>query len=206
MRLARLAPEEAVFRPALPLRSLSGFTEKQMSRLTYVEQLKHPNWQRKRLEILNRDEFMCQICYDDESTLHVHHKHYFKGRMAWEYENYELVTLCESCHEGTDDQSVAFKKLWAMLRVDGPFSVGDATGLIAGWANLNVGYDLSEYRSVCPYNFVLGEIAQAVDCLIFHINELTALRDALLSIHPDDRKKELLSMVANIEANYVLKG
>lgn len=32
-------------------------------------------------------------------TLNVHHKEYIKGRKPWEYENEQLLTLCEECHE-----------------------------------------------------------------------------------------------------------
>jgi len=31
---------------------------------TYAEKLKHPLWQRKRLEILNRDGFKCAQCVE----------------------------------------------------------------------------------------------------------------------------------------------
>ena len=65
----------------------------------YSEKLKDPRWQKKRLEILERDEFTCQLCFDSESTLMVHHKVYDKTKEPWEYENSELVTLCQSCHE-----------------------------------------------------------------------------------------------------------
>ncbi|MBL6950694.1 MAG: hypothetical protein ISR57_08640 [Bacteroidales bacterium] len=31
--------------------------------------------------------------------IHIHHKYYQKGKMAWEYPNDALITLCWSCHE-----------------------------------------------------------------------------------------------------------
>lgn len=65
----------------------------------YSEKLKHPNWQRKRLEILNRDGFKCRACGDTEETLHVHHLFYVKGRDPWDYPNASLVTLCHVCHD-----------------------------------------------------------------------------------------------------------
>jgi len=65
---------------------------------TYIELLKHPKWQKKRLQILSRDNFTCQDCFDDEKTLHVHHKIYTKGAKPWEYEDVHLITLCEDCH------------------------------------------------------------------------------------------------------------
>ncbi len=66
---------------------------------TYLDLLKNPKWQQKRLQILERDKFKCQDCGDDESTLHVHHKIYYSDRKPWEYKDSELITLCEGCHE-----------------------------------------------------------------------------------------------------------
>lgn len=70
-----------------------------MPKTTYSEKLKDPRWQKKRLEILQRDNFICCSCGDDGSTLHVHHIWYEKNKDPWEYENDYLLTLCESCHE-----------------------------------------------------------------------------------------------------------
>lgn len=70
-----------------------------MAKPTYKEQLLHPKWQRKRLETLESAEWRCEGCAATEKTLHVHHKKYFKGRMAWEYERSELAVLCEDCHQ-----------------------------------------------------------------------------------------------------------
>lgn len=53
-----------------------------MEKMTYRQQLLHPNWQRKRLEMLSSAEYRCCNCGDGQTTLHVHHKHYVKGRMA----------------------------------------------------------------------------------------------------------------------------
>ncbi len=58
---------------------------------------KHPKWQRKRLEILARDQWACTACGDTESTLHVHHATY--DGEPWEAQDSWLQTLCESCHE-----------------------------------------------------------------------------------------------------------
>lgn len=66
---------------------------------TYSNKLKDPRWQKKRLEILQRDEFKCRSCKDKDSTLHVHHVKYDSGCDPWDYDNDDLITLCESCHE-----------------------------------------------------------------------------------------------------------
>lgn len=65
----------------------------------YSDQYKHPNWQKKRLEILQRDDFTCIYCNDKELTLHIHHKIYIKGHKPWEYDNNNFITLCENCHK-----------------------------------------------------------------------------------------------------------
>lgn len=67
--------------------------------MNYSELLKDPRWQKKRLEIMQRDGFACALCMDEKSTLHVHHKKYINGRAPWEYEDKFLITLCDSCHE-----------------------------------------------------------------------------------------------------------
>lgn len=71
--------------------------------MTYKEQLTDPRWQKRRLEVLNRDEFTCQKCGDKTRTLHVHHRYYVSGRMAWEYPEVTYVTLCHECHEKQAD-------------------------------------------------------------------------------------------------------
>lgn len=66
--------------------------------MKYSDQLKHPKWQKKRLEILNRDNFTCKACGNIEQTLHVHHFKYQSGHKAWEYPDSNFITLCADCH------------------------------------------------------------------------------------------------------------
>lgn len=176
---ARVAPEKAVFRPALPMSFLPGIAEMHMAtKMTYGEQLKHPNWQRKRLEVLQRDEFTCTVCSDSESTLHVHHKSYIKGRMAWEYEGTQLVTLCETCHEAAHAETDAVKALIAQLPLDGPGCVRDATSLIAGWAHGQQGMDMSDQWNDEPHRFFTGGIAQYLSDRL-HLDTILSLLGAL---------------------------
>lgn len=69
-----------------------------MTAKKYRELLKHPLWQKKRLEILTRDNWCCFYCGDTESTLHVHHECYI-GENPWDTPEECLTTLCESCHQ-----------------------------------------------------------------------------------------------------------
>lgn len=48
-------------------------------KLIYAEMLKEPRWQKRKTEILSRDNFTCQLCGDTENTLHVHHKYYLEN-------------------------------------------------------------------------------------------------------------------------------
>ena len=65
---------------------------------TYSQKLRDPRWQKKRLEILSRDNFTCQLCNSKETELHVHHEFYIKGANPWEYEDSWLITYCKYCH------------------------------------------------------------------------------------------------------------
>lgn len=66
--------------------------------MNYSEKLKDPRWQKKRLEILSRDSFMCFLCSDETTTLHIHHEEYFSKTDPWDYPSEKLTTLCEHCH------------------------------------------------------------------------------------------------------------
>lgn len=65
--------------------------------MTYSEKLKDPRWQKKRLQILDRDEFACKYCGNENLELHVHHLKYFNN--PWDIENKFLVTICVICHK-----------------------------------------------------------------------------------------------------------
>lgn len=73
----------------------------------YAKQRLDPRWQKKRLEVMERDKWTCQNCQSKDKTLNVHHKAYVKGLMPWEYENFVLVTLCEECHKAEPDSLAA---------------------------------------------------------------------------------------------------
>jgi 5-methylcytosine-specific restriction endonuclease McrA len=111
--------------------------------IPYAEYLRTNLWKTKRLEILDRDGFLCQNCsacdtvlrqdkageivvewsdvleiyWTDTSgqkrisslfkpqgqperpyNLQVHHKRYVVNRLPWNYDNKDLITLCNYCH------------------------------------------------------------------------------------------------------------
>jgi len=65
----------------------------------YSEKLKDPRWQKKRLEVFNRDGFVCSNCGNSESMLAVHHLYYEKDKDPWDYPLEAFKTICEECHE-----------------------------------------------------------------------------------------------------------
>lgn len=67
--------------------------------MTYAEKLKDPRWQKKRLDILSRDNWICLLCEEPGKTLHVHHRVYEYGKDPWDYEDGNFDTLCVECHE-----------------------------------------------------------------------------------------------------------
>lgn len=64
----------------------------------YADKLRDPRWQKKRLEILQRDNWMCFNCHDNTKTLHVHHIEYEGGAEPWDYPDDYYQTLCFDCH------------------------------------------------------------------------------------------------------------
>lgn len=90
------------------------FKEREM--MTYQEQIKHPRWQKKRLEVLKVHKFKCQNCKGGEEELHVHHPYYKRGAMIWEYDKTELECLCHRCHKEAHAIDEQIKKALAICR------------------------------------------------------------------------------------------
>lgn len=143
-----------------------------MAKLTYKEQLLHPNWQRKRLEMLESAKWTCSSCQASDKTLHVHHRMYMKGKMAWEYDNSLLAVLCEDCHQSEHDSEEMLKIITSGSAFHTP-PARVAAGLLAGYM---YGADAlhEEYasfaRDVIPVYFILGALAhQLAICNSSHL-------------------------------------
>lgn len=74
--------------------------------MKYSEKLKSPKWQKKRLKILERDNWTCQYCGATEDQLQVHHDKYNPNGNPWDIDDKELTTLCFRCHEVVSTLSV----------------------------------------------------------------------------------------------------
>lgn len=126
---------------------------------TYFEKLKDPRWQKKRLEVLDKAGFCCEVCGDDSQTMHVHHKQYFKGREPWEYEATQLSALCESCHENHHHDEDPLLVAASYVPLDGPFCRQTIASLIAGYCGHGMG---SDHAKNDPEAYISGELMQAI--------------------------------------------
>lgn len=94
-----------------------------MEKITYAEKLKDPRWQKKRLEIFQRDKFRCMECFSDTKSLQVHHIAY-KGKEPWETPNELLITYCHECHQKEEDKlKLAGEYFVKLMRADGQRSI-----------------------------------------------------------------------------------
>ena len=81
---------------------------------TYRDDIRDPRWQRKRLNVMDRDHYTCQLCRSSSNYLNVHHLYYLPGHRIWEYENEALVTLCDDCHSFAHEELPKISGLIAM--------------------------------------------------------------------------------------------
>ena len=77
--------------------------------LPWPDQYLHPNWQRMRLFVLQRDFYKCVGCGDPNKQLHAHHIRYIKGVYIWDVPHYYIVTLCEDCHSAEHRRDLRVK-------------------------------------------------------------------------------------------------
>lgn len=70
-----------------------------MAKQSYIEKLKDPRWQKKRLECFDHYGWKCELCGETTRQLQVHHKEYIRGWEPWDYDFKQLAILCFACHE-----------------------------------------------------------------------------------------------------------
>lgn len=123
-----------------------------MAKKTYYEKLKDPRWQKLRLEVMQHSHFCCDICGDNEATLNIHHKEYFKGHEPWEYEVGQLACVCENCHKDEHSNKDALKYVSSFLDFDGPVSRDFIAFMIAGYVGMDLDVVLNESNyEMCAY-------------------------------------------------------
>lgn len=145
---------------------------------TYAELLKDPRWQKKRLEIMQRDKFTCQYCGATDKELQVHHRVYRKNAAPWEYDRSELMTLCKRCHEGETEANSELYKSYLELKqtfIDLGFSMELLQSIIS-----TIGYTLEDYvyekEKDCHFNIVLKYIYE-ISCGVQNIQDANVLEN-----------------------------
>lgn len=132
-------------------------------KLSYAEQLKRPEWQKVRLEVLKKADWRCQCCCAEDKQLQVHHRIYIKGRMVWEYEFDNFQCLCEDCHKEITAINESIRKLTNYSR-----SPELILGIIAGFEHGDPDHnqaDLVPIQQANPRAYAAGVVAMLAICL-----------------------------------------
>ena len=148
---------------------------------SYWQLLRDPRWQRKRLEIMQRDDFKCRKCRDGTTTLNVHHSYYVRGCMPWEYPDSSLVTWCEKCH----GEFEAIKKQINAAMQSIPTS---RLGIVLGFVKMLVLAADDDYDAVIDVPTISEQIGASLACqvawksfmehLVIAIDRSVSYRDA----------------------------
>jgi len=103
--------------------------------MEYHKKLKNPRWQRKRLEIMDRDDFKCVGCGKSSESLHVHHI-FYEGANPWHTRDKYLQTLCSSCHKilGVHKRgAVGYIHMQKIICLMCPVCYADSCEMVAVW-------------------------------------------------------------------------
>jgi hypothetical protein len=129
-----------------------------MKYIDYRASFKDPRWQKRRLQILERDQWKCQKCGNTEEMLVVHHKWYgnardqesgeFRWRYPWEYEDQDLITLCDSCHQGEHEELSSIEADLVQILKQAGFMSDDMVNLATPFVGVNSEFDAKEITEV----------------------------------------------------------
>lgn len=157
---------------------------------SYAAKLRDPRWQKKRLEVLERAGWACEMCGDHETTLHVHHKQYLKGREPWEYDADQLAALCEFCHEHGHCGPDLLLNVVSRLAVDGPRSREAAAKLVAGFAQQESDFEFGRMY------WHLGNIAAALSYM--NLAGIQKLARSLEPLSEDESERALAHAIGGL--------
>ena len=127
------------------------------NKTNYQRKLAHPDWQKKRLEVMQRDKFRCQHCISNEKELHVHHLYYLPNTEPHNYPLDAFMTLCYECHEREElDLKYYSTLLIQTIKMSGGWS-GTMARIEDAIKSLNGRTNMGAYRALCilgPYAFL----------------------------------------------------
>jgi transcription elongation factor Elf1 len=95
----------------------------------FFELYKHPNWQKRRLEIMEKSNFECLHCGTKDKTLNVHHLYYENGLKPWEYPDDSLICLCSDCHLELETKLKSLRKKISRISY---LYIDEITGFVDG--------------------------------------------------------------------------
>jgi hypothetical protein len=133
-------------------------------RIPYWQKLQDPRWQKKRLEIFERDSFTCRYCDAKDKTLEVHHLYYVSGREPWEYPLGTFKTACSDCHRELklESKESQYWELFCCMENEHNLITGRELPFI-------INLLLCSHRTGCPDFALLALITDAMlDGLIDH--------------------------------------
>lgn len=162
---------------------------------SYSDLLRDPRWQKKRLEILSRDDFTCMNCADTTNTLHVHHRYYLNGHKPWEYPDTALTTLCADCHEQeTADLKPAKNEIFLAFA-----RRGQCAGALSYIAQAFEEEAFYEAFSLLMYAYTLRKDLHGVrDCLADHLETTIFSRSqrSIATIHQPSQETSPCQSIA----------
>lgn len=166
-----------------------------MARPTYSELLRHPKWQMKRLEILKRDKATCQLCDDQETELHIHHKEYLPGMKPWEYNNSVLITYCKHCHRivewyKTNRTGDTILRIDKRVRAEGEWFYVLIYGI-----STEIASDKNYFASILSYNPSTDDISYNISVSQEALESMTKCMKSVIKKHNSTRISNLAQSV-----------
>lgn len=194
------------------------------NKTNYAELLKSPIWQKRRLEIMQRDNFTCQKCGSNVDELHVHHRYYVHGFMPSQYPDDALVTLCHSCHEMAHSFIEMCKRIMDGIKIGDfyEFKRGDTTyyGMVFHiihdslavymvYVSNNPKYKNKLFVDVFNSAFIDNECVKSrymevLDKECGLIYETKMLVEAVLRVLRDTRLEDVVKTINHCELDYLV--
>jgi hypothetical protein len=82
-----------------------------MTLTPYQQKLRSPQWQKRRLHLLEKAVWRCAACGAEDKELHVHHLYYKRDKEPWDYPDDAFLVVCCKCHEDRLHKEGLFKDL-----------------------------------------------------------------------------------------------
>jgi len=121
--------------------------------MKYSEKLLDPRWQKLRLEIFTRDDWMCRCCQDNENTLTLHHLTYSPGKEPWDYPPENFLTLCKGCHENEFETRPDYEKMLLQVIREKGFMADDLYRIVKAFQKLSIIYASEVTASIIEFMF-----------------------------------------------------